>query len=189
MTDTPRGLRAGGRRLWEAVTGTFDLDPPEAALLEEACRTRDLLADLRREIAQNPAVIDSSQGVRVHPVMVEARQQRLVLAKLLAGLGGCPRGSSTTRTTPRERAYEALGARLAAARAAHIRRGAVGAAGSRRWRPAAADEGARGMVRGACRMGRRRWRVARRRGPARDTRGDRDARRAARRAAVKDGEA
>src|ERR1700739_2349724 len=91
MTDTPRALRAAGRRLWEAVTGTFDLDPPEAALLEEACRTRDLLADLRREIARNPAVIDSSQGVRVHPVIVEARQQRLVLAKLLAGLG-LPKG-------------------------------------------------------------------------------------------------
>ena len=83
MTDTPRALRAAGRRLWEAVTGTFDLDPPEAALLEEACRTRDLLADLRREIARNPAVIDSSQGVRVHPVIVEA--------KLLAGLG-LPKG-------------------------------------------------------------------------------------------------
>jgi hypothetical protein len=91
MTDTPHGLRAVGKRLWEAVTGTFDLDPPEAALLEEACRTRDLLTDLRREIARNPAVIDSSQGVRVHPVIVEARQQRLVLAKLLAGLG-LPKG-------------------------------------------------------------------------------------------------
>jgi hypothetical protein len=91
MTDTPRGLRAAGKRLWEAVTSTFDLDPPEAALLEEACRTRDLLADLRREIAQNAAVIDSSQGPRVHPAMVEARQQRLVLAKLLAGLG-LPKG-------------------------------------------------------------------------------------------------
>lgn len=88
---TPRGLRAAGKRLWEAVTSTFDLDPPEAALLEEACRTRDLLADLRAEIAQNPAVIDSNQGVRVHPAIVEARQQRLILAKLLTGLG-LPRG-------------------------------------------------------------------------------------------------
>jgi hypothetical protein len=91
MTDTPRGLRTSGKRLWQAVTSTFDLDPPEAALLEEACRTRDLLADLRLEIARNPAVIDSNQGVRVHPVIVEARQQRLVLAKLIAGLG-LPRG-------------------------------------------------------------------------------------------------
>jgi hypothetical protein len=91
MTDTPRGLRAPGKRLWVAVTSEFDLDPPEAALLEEACRTRDLLADLRREIAQNPPVIDSSQGPRVHPAVVEVRQQRLVLAKLIAGLG-LPKG-------------------------------------------------------------------------------------------------
>jgi phage terminase small subunit len=91
MTTTPRGLRATGKRLCEAVTCTFDLDPPEAALLEEACPTRDLLADLRAEIARNPAVIDSSQGVRVHPAIVEARQQRLVMAKLLTGLG-LPRG-------------------------------------------------------------------------------------------------
>jgi hypothetical protein len=93
MTTTPRGLRAAGRRLWTAVTCDFELDPPELELLTEACRTLDLIADLRTEAAKNGVVIASNQGVRVHPAVVEARQQRLALAKLLSALA-CqgPRG-------------------------------------------------------------------------------------------------
>jgi hypothetical protein len=48
---TPRGLKTAGRRLWRALTTDFGLDPPEAVLLAEACRTVDLLADLRSEVA------------------------------------------------------------------------------------------------------------------------------------------
>ncbi|BBY84171.1 hypothetical protein H7I53_18375 [Mycolicibacterium pulveris] len=91
MTSRPRGLATAGRRLWDAVTADFDLDPPELALLEEACRARDLIAELRRKVAETGAIIDSNQGPRVHPAAVEARQQSLVLAKLVASLG-LPKG-------------------------------------------------------------------------------------------------
>jgi phage terminase small subunit len=91
VTASPRGLRAPGRRLWEAVISGFELDPPELELLGEACRTVDLIAVLRAEAAKNGVVIASNQGPRIHPAVVEARQQRLTLAKLLSALG-LPKG-------------------------------------------------------------------------------------------------
>jgi hypothetical protein len=91
MSTRPRGLAAAGRRLWDAVTGDYELDAPELALLEEACRVRDFIADLRRKVAADGAVIQSSQGPRVHPAAVEARQQSLALAKLVTSRG-LPKG-------------------------------------------------------------------------------------------------
>lgn len=87
MTPTPRGLRAAGRRLWSSVLDDFELDESASAVLAEAAHTVDLLADLRRELAETPAVIESAQGPRVHPMLVEIRQQRLALAKLVTSLG------------------------------------------------------------------------------------------------------
>jgi P27 family predicted phage terminase small subunit len=87
MSNAPRGLRPAGRRLWKAVTGEFDLDDHEAALLLQACRTVDNLDQLQAILDENGLIADSSQGIRVHPALVEARQQRLALAKLLAALG------------------------------------------------------------------------------------------------------
>ncbi|OCB52978.1 hypothetical protein A5722_25520 [Mycobacterium vulneris] len=87
MTTTPRGLKAGGRRLWSAVTTDFDVDESSAAVLAEACYTVDLLAVLRAKLAETPSIIEGSQGPRTHPLIVEVRMQRLALAKLIAGIG------------------------------------------------------------------------------------------------------
>lgn len=87
MTSPPRGLRAGGKRLWAAVMADFELDETAAAVLTEACRTVDLLADLRAEIAESGLKADSPQGVRVSPFVVEARMQRQLLAKLIREIG------------------------------------------------------------------------------------------------------
>ena len=92
MTTRPRGLAGAGRRLWDAVTGDYELDAPEAALLEEACKVRDFIADLRRKVAADGPIIESRQGPRVHPAAVEARQQSLALAKLVGSLG-LPKGA------------------------------------------------------------------------------------------------
>lgn len=92
MSSRPRGLAAPGRHLWDAVTGDLDLDAHDLALLEEACKTRDLIAELRRKVAETGAIIGSNQAPRVHPAAVEARQQALVLAKLVASLG-LPKGA------------------------------------------------------------------------------------------------
>lgn len=64
----PRGLKAGGKRLWRAVTDEFEL------------------AELERIVTAEGVTHDSPQGVRAHPALVEARQQRIILAKLVASL-------------------------------------------------------------------------------------------------------
>jgi hypothetical protein len=68
-TRAPAGLGPGGRALWRSFDA-FQLDPGDAELLLEAARTKDTLDRLATDPAQ----------------AVEARQQRLVLAKLLAQL-------------------------------------------------------------------------------------------------------
>lgn len=74
------------------MTGEYELDAPELVLLEEACRIRDFIADLRQKVAETGAVIDSPQGPRLHPAAVEARQQTLALAKVVGALG-LPKGA------------------------------------------------------------------------------------------------
>ncbi len=82
----PVGLRTGGRRLWVAVMAEFELDEHETCLLLEACRTVDLLDVLATAVEADGALVDSAQGQRVHPAVVESRQQSICLARLIAAL-------------------------------------------------------------------------------------------------------
>lgn len=84
--NPPRDLARSGRALWRAVVAEFDLDEHERALLHEAARTRDLCDALQVQLDTDGLMSQSSQGVRVHPAAVELRQQRIVLARLLAAL-------------------------------------------------------------------------------------------------------
>ena len=90
MTTTapkpPTDLKRSGRALWRAVLADFDLDEHERQLLHETCRTRDLCDRLQTVLDTDGVMSTSSQGVRVHPAAVELRQQRIVLARLLAAL-------------------------------------------------------------------------------------------------------
>lgn len=82
----PTGTREPGRRLWDSIVSAFDLDEHELALLTEAARTVDLLALLDAAARQDGPLQESPQGTRAHPAVVEARQQRIALARLLAAL-------------------------------------------------------------------------------------------------------
>lgn len=82
----PRGLKAGGKRLWRAVSEEFELGEHELSVLLQACRTLDALDELERIVVAEGVTHDSPQGVRAHPALVEARQQRVTLAKLVASL-------------------------------------------------------------------------------------------------------
>ncbi len=82
----PRGTKAPGKRLWSAVMDEYELEEHERALLVEAVRTVDLLDALARTVDDEGHVIDSPQGRKAHPAVVEARQQRIALARLLAAL-------------------------------------------------------------------------------------------------------
>lgn len=82
----PSGLRLTGRALWRAVLRDFDLDEHERTILREACRTADTLDDLQAALTNDGVMGESSQGSRVHPALVELRQQRVTFARLLTAL-------------------------------------------------------------------------------------------------------
>jgi hypothetical protein len=88
MTSTraPAGLSAPGRRLWASVVDVYELTEAERALLVEAARTVDQLDRLDAIARADGPVVDSPQGPRAHPALVEARQQRIALGRLIATL-------------------------------------------------------------------------------------------------------
>lgn len=83
----PAGLDAAGRKLWRSVASEYEMTEHEAAQLEEACRVRDRIAQLRALVDAEGLMLASSQGSRLHPAIAETRQQQLALARLLATLG------------------------------------------------------------------------------------------------------
>lgn len=100
----PSGLRRSGRTLWRAVVTDYELDEHEKTILREACRTADSLDALQVQLDNDGVMSESSQGARVHPALVELRQQRIAFARLLTALR-IPQGEDDarqqTRGTPR----------------------------------------------------------------------------------------
>jgi hypothetical protein len=86
MTDStigpPEGAGTAGARLWHAVLDEHELAEHELALLREAVRTVDQL-DALAEVLNEEGVMT---GAKVHPALVESRQLRLTLARLLGAL-------------------------------------------------------------------------------------------------------
>lgn len=85
-TAPPKSLRRSGKALWRAVTRDFDLEEHELVLLREACRTSDSLDDLQALLEREGLTTISPQGVRVHPALVELRQQRIAFARIMTAL-------------------------------------------------------------------------------------------------------
>jgi len=63
----PAGLLAAGGRLWDSVTDAFELEEHESALLLQAARTVDTLADLDTAMRRVGVLVDSPQGIKAHP--------------------------------------------------------------------------------------------------------------------------
>jgi len=81
-------LGATGRALHDAVNAVLVLDAPhEELLLRELCRCADELDLLRAVVDADGVMLESSQGSRAHPALVELRQARLEFARLASALG------------------------------------------------------------------------------------------------------
>ena len=107
MNSTPRvpnGTKAAGARLWHSIVEMYVLEPHELMLLRELCRTADVL-DALHDAAKVP-----SDGDRVHPAIVEARQQRIALARLGAALR-LPAGEEDDRQSGARRPQRRVGVR------------------------------------------------------------------------------
>lgn len=93
----PTGLRRSGRALWRSVMRDYELDEHETTILREACRTLDSLDALQALLEDQGLMAATSQGPRVHPALVELRQQRVTFARLLTALR-IPQGEADGRT-------------------------------------------------------------------------------------------
>lgn len=84
----PTGLRARGRRFWRETLAEHELNRPELAVLEEVCRTLDDIDLLHDAVRVDGVTVAGSTGqTRAHPALVELRQQRQVVGRLVAQLG------------------------------------------------------------------------------------------------------
>jgi hypothetical protein len=82
----PEDLGPGGRALWTSIADVFELAEHERALLHEACRVADRLDALDAVVRLDGVTVSTPQGLRAHPALVEARQQGVVLSRLVASL-------------------------------------------------------------------------------------------------------
>ena len=100
MKPQPSGLQTRGSKLWDSVTAERDFDAAGYALLEDACRTSDLIDKLQGMLDQDEAdwiaLVEDALGkserkkrlvVNVRPLLGEIRQQRLAMNRLMNQLG------------------------------------------------------------------------------------------------------
>jgi hypothetical protein len=80
--SAPKGTGPGGRKLWNDLVGKYEFETHEMVLLQGAARTKDDLDALDAVVKKEGVTV----GARVHPALVEARQLRIALARLVAAL-------------------------------------------------------------------------------------------------------
>lgn len=118
MSTVPQDLGPRGGALWASIAGEFDLAQHEQDLLHEAARVADRLDALDAVVRREGVTVQSPQGVKAHPALVEARAQEVVLTRLLASLripddeGNVPQrrgGARTPYTTRRLYGSKSIG--------------------------------------------------------------------------------
>jgi len=82
IPSAPRGAKTAGRRLWAAVLAEFDLAEHELVLLRQAVAVADVCELLASIVAADGPLRDG----KAHPALVELRQQRILLARLIVAL-------------------------------------------------------------------------------------------------------
>ena len=82
----PEGAGTAGKRLWKAVLSDFELAEHELVLLRQAVRVADLADQLQAVIEAEGPVLRVDGQPRTHPAVIELRQQRIVLARLVVAL-------------------------------------------------------------------------------------------------------
>jgi hypothetical protein len=98
--DKPLNLLLRGSNLWDSVTAERDFDAAGYALLEDACRTADIIQNLTDMLDLDEAswinIIEEAGFespkekrliLNVRPLLGEIRQQRLAMNRLINQLG------------------------------------------------------------------------------------------------------
>ena len=82
----PEGAGAAGKRLWRSVLGEYELQEHEQVLLRQAVRVADLCDELQAVVEVDGPMLRVDGQPRTHPAVIELRQQRIVLARLIVAL-------------------------------------------------------------------------------------------------------
>lgn len=94
MTSAPKGLAAGGRALWKAITDEHELDPVQVVQLTEACRAKDRLDKLDQLLRGDVdswarlthRVMTQDYELKVDAALAQANTTANLLKQLLAAL-------------------------------------------------------------------------------------------------------
>lgn len=78
----PKGAGPAGRRLWRSIVTGFELAEHELALLRQAVHVADVCEELQKRVDDDGLLVNG----RTHPGLVELRQQRILLARLVVAL-------------------------------------------------------------------------------------------------------
>jgi len=82
LPAVPAGSGTAGRRLWRAVVEDYDLAEHELVLLRQAVGVADLCELLAGVVDREGPIVAG----RAHAALVELRQQRILLARLVVAL-------------------------------------------------------------------------------------------------------
>lgn len=87
VPGAPAALGEAGRALWQSIADEYELEPHNLAVLEQAARVADHVALLDEAVRRDGVLMENPQrGTVAHPALVELRQQRLTLTRLLVAL-------------------------------------------------------------------------------------------------------
>src|SRR5436853_2582747 len=83
----PQGLRGAGKALWVSITAdvspVMQLDARDLDTLRAACSSADTIAALEAAVKRDGEVLGAG---KVNPCVIELRQQRVALMRLLAAV-------------------------------------------------------------------------------------------------------
>lgn len=126
----PKALKAAGTNLWKTIHAGlpegWELDEREAAVLALACRQADVVADLEAAVKSDGVMVKGSTGQpTVNPAVVEARQGRLAIDRMLGKIVLPQPEKAGGETSASELGRHAAQARWTRTRVRQARRGAA----------------------------------------------------------------
>lgn len=115
----PPSLKERGGTLWSEIHSIYEFDAHETVMVEELCRTVDMIAALSDAIESDGVMLSGSQGQPVlNGAVAELRQQQQALARLLTVLNlGAAAGGVSLQSEITARAQRAANARWSKSKA------------------------------------------------------------------------
>lgn len=104
VSRPPAGAGPSGRKLWRELCAEYEFEVHEVAVLTAMVRTVDRL-DALQDLIDTEGLVTTGHGTtKIHPAVVEYRQQAVALARLEASLrlpAGEDDGGATERRPQR----------------------------------------------------------------------------------------